>query len=145
MKEVRGNLWDYYGRIHTAICITTNGTVKSNGMCVMGRGCAKEATQRISGIALELGRKIRAVGNVVQSLDNFKIWAFPVKHNWYETADLELIKKSALSLKLIAECAAYSHYQFYLPRPGCGNGHLLWENVRPLLLDLPDNVKVITF
>jgi len=32
-----------------------------------------------------------------------------------------------------------------LPRPGCGNGHRTWEEVKPLLDGLPDNVWVITW
>ena len=64
MKEITGDLWDYYRRPMHTICITTNGTIKKNGKAVMGRGC--------------------------------------------------------------------------------GNGQLTWEEVRPLLEGLPDNVLVIS-
>jgi hypothetical protein len=37
MKEVIGNLWFYYDKGATAV-ITTNGYVKRDGRCVMGRG-----------------------------------------------------------------------------------------------------------
>ncbi len=42
MKEDFGDLWDFDG----IIAITTNGFVKKDGSCVMGRGCAKEAALR---------------------------------------------------------------------------------------------------
>ena len=35
-----GNIFDYVGLVD-AICITTNGTIKSNGELVMGAGVAK--------------------------------------------------------------------------------------------------------
>lgn len=31
-----------------------------------------------------------------------------------------------------------------LPRPGCGNGRLTWEQVKPVIKFLPDNVWVIS-
>ena len=39
MKEIRGDLFTQEA---DTICITTNGFVKANGECVMGRGCAKQ-------------------------------------------------------------------------------------------------------
>ena len=56
MIEVVGNLWTYAADFRA---ITTNGTVKFDGRAVMGRGCAREATQRYPKIARQLGyRKI---------------------------------------------------------------------------------------
>lgn len=144
MIEVGGNLWDYLDQPFCMICITTNGTVKRDGSCVMGRGCALEAAKRIPGIAQILGKKIRDTGNSVHWIKD-TLWSFPVKHNWWEKADLVLIKQSVRELTAIATSEAYKHNTFVLPRPGCGNGHLLWEDVRPLLLSLPDNVHVISF
>jgi len=42
MKEVIGNIWNYYNKGNW-IVITTNGTIKKNGEAVMGRGVALEA------------------------------------------------------------------------------------------------------
>ena len=42
MKEVFGDLWEFDG----IIAITTNGFVKRDGTCVMGRGCARQAAVR---------------------------------------------------------------------------------------------------
>ena|SRR5579862_4938305 len=142
MKEITGELWDYYGRTNYIILITTNGTVKKNGECVMGRGCAAEAVKRIPGIAAKLGTFLRHLGNRIYELEFKKLYSFPVKHNWYEQADLKLIRESAEALKYNAKLN--ETITFVLPRPGCGNGRLDWKDVRPLLEDLPDNVLVIS-
>ena len=36
MKEITGNVWDIFND-YNALCILTNGDVKQNGECVMGR------------------------------------------------------------------------------------------------------------
>lgn len=140
MKEIKGELWDYLDHV---VCITTNGFVKKNGEAVMGRGCALEATKLIPGIAAKLGTKIRECGNVVQWLGTNLI-TFPVKHNWWEEADLNLIRRSALDLSVIA--TNFSSRNFVLPRPGCGNGRRDWPTVKRVLdeVGLPDNVWVIS-
>jgi hypothetical protein len=142
MKEIYGNLWSWYGKPQTIVLITTNGEVTKTGRCVMGRGCAAEARTRFPNIDLELGRKIRDGGNLMHSLDDGKIWSFPVKHHWREPADLALIATSANQLGRMA--AAWPDRIAILPRPGCGNGQRTWEEVQPVLAWLPDNVMVIT-
>lgn len=138
MKIVTGNIWDYPADV---ICITTNGTVKRNGEAVMGRGVALEATKRYPTIAKRLGSMLKGFGNVVMLLDE-ELLIFPVKHNWYEKAHIPLIQQSAVQLMGLAK--KQSHLTYVLPRPGCGNGGLDWEDVRPLLEPLlPDNVHVI--
>lgn len=140
MKEVRGDLWELPGDIR---CITTNGFVKQNGSAVMGRGCAKEAAQRFPSLPRELGKRLTISGNTIHDFPEIGILTFPVKHNWWEEADPKLIRRSADGLRSIA--LRRPDLTFLLPRPGCGNGKLKWEDVKPLLLELPDNVHIVTW
>src|SRR5258708_33340540 len=98
MKEIKGELWDYHEDFHSVICITTNGFVKKNGEAVMGKGCAAEAKTRYPELPKILGTHIRENGNIPLYLPVHLILTFPVKHNWWEEADLELIKDSVRSL-----------------------------------------------
>lgn len=141
MKEIKGELWDYYDKPDHVICITTNGIVKNNGECVMGRGCALEATRKVPGIAKVLGQHIKSHGNVPVFLVR-NILSFPVKHHWRDEADISLIERSANWLEAFADYHPMT--TFILPRPGCGNGRLTWEQVKPVIEFLPDNVWVIS-
>ena len=152
MIEVKGNLWTYPADVRV---ITTNGTVKKNGECVMGRGCAKEAAQRMKEVPKILGNLLRAHGNHCHILFrgnplclNAVLVSFPVKHAWYERADLALIEQSAKELANLADDQGWidGWGKIVLPRPGCGNGGLKWEDVRPVLEPiLDDRFHVITF
>lgn len=159
MIEVTGNLWDYKADIH---CITTNGFVKKDGTCVMGRGCAYEASQKLPYLPKLLGDKITKGGNKVYYLGMPAQWlySFPVKHNWFEKADLALIERSARELvaaidALQTEMMAKAHRSFVsgtdsltvvIPRPGCGNGKLKWPDVRAVLEPiLDDRFHIISF
>jgi hypothetical protein len=145
MIEIKGDLWDYYGKPNYATFITTNGFVKRNGEGVMGRGCALEAKQRIPWIAKTLGDSIRSNGNVPQLLQHYPpLFSFPVKHNWWERADLALIELSISHLRNILLTIGWENTKFILPRPGCGNGQLLWTDVKPLFVSVSDRVLVIT-
>jgi hypothetical protein len=141
MIEIRGNLWDYFNLPNHIIFITTNGAITKSNRAVMGRGCALEAKTRFPHLPKVLARLIEMNGNIVQELMT-GLWVFPVKHSWEMDADLSLIKDSAEQLRRMA--MIQSNITFTVPRPGCGNGRLSWEDVRPLLIDLPDNVRVIT-
>jgi hypothetical protein len=147
MKEIVGNLWTFQfpntGPEAYIRCITTNGFIKQNGQAVMGRGCAAEACRLYPGAALRLGQEIKIKGNVCIWI-NTGLLTFPVKHNWWEKADLELIAKSAQRLNYIARYMITDKW-YILPRPGCGNGSRSWDEVRPILEGLPDNVLVIDF
>lgn len=143
MQEITGNLWDYYGRRNEVVCITTNGAVKLDGNAVMGRGCALQATQKIPGIALKLGASIKKNGNVACWLEEDVLISFPVKHKWFEKADIKLIRQSADWLHEQAMLLPFT--TFILPRPGCGNGKLSYSQVQPILVKLPHNVHVIDF
>lgn len=154
MTEITGDAWQTWQKIlqqeECFLCITTNGTVKKNGECVMGAGIAKEAARFFPRLPEDLGREISKHGNRMHYLGN-NLLSFPVKHNWYETADIELIKESCKTLmealdylateRDVEECTAI------LPRPGCGNGKLDWETqVKPAIAPiLDDRVYIITF
>jgi hypothetical protein len=45
MKEVFGDAFDLI-KNYDSLCITTNGYVKNNGACVMGRGIALTAARK---------------------------------------------------------------------------------------------------
>lgn len=138
MIEVYGDIWGYQADF---IGITTNGTVNRKGACVMGRGVALQAVQHSPRIALNLGKAILQNGNHVHLLRPY--FSFPVKHEWWQKADIELIRRSAHELEELARLLV--PLTFVLPRPGCGNGGLRWIDVKPLVQSiLPDNVAVIT-
>lgn len=150
MINVKGNLFDQQGWL----CITTNGFVKSNGRAVMGAGCAKYIRDAVPMIDLALGKAIRQYGNVVRpigSYNNNPVFSFPVKHNWWEHADPDLIRKSAQSLReywlSCLDGNMENAFDVWIPRPGCGNGKLSYKDVEPILQSilLEDSFKIITF
>lgn len=147
MHEVVGNLWTYQPA--DARVITTNGTRKSNGAAVMGRGCAKEALTRWPGVDKTLGEELRDNGNHVHLLFHDLLGgdlvSFPVKHNWWEKADPNLIERSAHELVALADTQEWA--VVLVPRPGSGNGGLDYETqVRPIVnATLDDRFFVITF
>lgn len=143
MIEVRGNLWDFPADVRV---ITTNGMVKTNGCCVMGRGCAKEAKDKFLNCDRILGSLIKQKGNHCHVIFAGPILvSFPVKHSWRDTADIQLIERSARELVEMAN--HYKWEKIVLPRPGCGNGNLSWDfTVKPVIGPiLDDRFYVITF
>ena len=130
MIEITGELFDAKT---TYIAITTNGTIKRNGECVMGRGCALEAKVRYPQLPKILGDSLKSNGNHVIGLlyvpNNQQIVAFPVKHNWWEQADIALIERSCKELLVHVD----QHETCALPRAGCGNGKLSWQVVKPIM------------
>lgn len=144
MKELEANLWETPADLR---CVTTNGHVTGKGACVMGRGCALEAKRMIPGVEYRLGRLISEHGNRPMRLCRFRgadLASFPVKHHWKEAADPELIERSARSLVELVQ--KFGYRCVILPRPGCGNGSLSWERVRPILAEvLDERFTVVTF
>ena len=139
MEEVVGNIWDYYDQ-GKWIVITTNGFVKSNGKAVMGRGIALEAATRFPTTPYILGKYIKELGNIPIRL-NDRMVSFPVKHNWWEKANLDLIESSTLTLFSMVNNLQLS--EIYMVRPGCGNGHLNWSDVKPILKKYLDDRFII--
>jgi len=110
MIERTQDLWQ--AAYHSdAVCITTNGTVKVNGRCVMGRGVALQAAQRWVWLPGALGTSIKTIGNHCvlfekATIGRAQLVSFPVKHDWMMRADLDLIKQSADELQALADMLA---------------------------------------
>jgi hypothetical protein len=161
MIEVECDLW---GFSHCdAKVITTNGSVTGAGVAVMGRGVARQAATRWPDIPLTLGNMITTSGLHVGSLGNFsyqphlevhiptayqrptrtfELVSFPVKEQWQHHAQLWLIRRSCEELVQLADYKDWTFVQ--LPRPGCGNGGLTWDQVQPLLTGILDNRFQVT-
>lgn len=148
MQEIKGNLWDYYGKPNHIVCITTNCSLKSDlHTAVMGKGIAKEALDRFPGIDLKLGNIIRkGLGSRCFELVP-GVWSFPTKNDWRQPSFLEFIDGSARSLRLISTSDVWRNHTFIIPRPGCGCGGLDWRDVK-LGLELifsEDRFKIISY
>lgn len=166
MKEAKGNMWDMSC---DAICISTNGFVKSNGECVMGRGCAKEVAEFFPEIPKILGDRIKKYGNVVNKLRHYEgvaILSFPVKpvsfkflneldceniikHMRYKFNSGDVVPGWACvadiniieqSAKQLVEMANKHDWEkILIPRVGCGYGELKWTDVKPILDGILDD------
>lgn len=130
VREVRGDLWDYWENGHWVV-ITTNGDIRADGANVMGRGVAKEAAIRFPELPMRLGDRLSVSGNKVHSFSQWHLFTFPVKHHWKTMAVPDLIETSAVLLVRLV--AALNLNRVYMVRPGCGNGGLKWDDVRPIL------------
>lgn len=185
MKEIVGDIWSvrvrevqakYTTRIkHDWVVITTNGYFKKNGEAVMGRGIAKQAALKHPSLPEMLGGAIKEYGNKVFWYPLYNILTFPVKHNWWEKADIDLIEESCKQLVDVVE-RSNKIYQpalkdggkqihaigtlkefipkewglavtppIYMVRPGCGNGGLNWQDVRPVCEKYLDDRFVVVY
>lgn len=127
MTELQADLFECAGP-YDAICVTTNGQVKKDGRAVMGAGVAKEAARRYPLIDYNLGKHLAQHGNHVGLIfDKPRVYSFPTKHHWRDDSDIELIKRSAQELVDLTFDQPYE--RIFIPRPGCWNGNLNWNDV----------------
>lgn len=142
MLEQKGDLWDYHTK-GEIIVITTNGFIRKDNQAAMGAGCALEAKLKYPFLPGVLGEKLLMYGNQVHNL-GMNIYTYPTKHNWWDKSDMKLIVESAEQLaseiKFAKDEFLYDEdAKVYLPRPGCGNGGLKWENVKPEIENILDD------
>ena len=145
-KVEYGDIFDYVGKAD-CICVTTNGTIKSNGELVMGAGIAKQFYDRYQkfDIARVLANKLYKgtplkTMHVVNPADNIcykaidakdnngtYVLSFPTKHHFMDKGDLDLIIKSAKRAMVFADM--YNLKSIILPSPGTGCGKLNEDDV----------------
>lgn len=158
MLEAFGDIWDNIDD-YDGIVITTNGVIKANGEAVLGRGIALEAVKRYPWLPQQLGSYLRQYGNTVGRFDlvpNFirnttydqSLYTFPVKPvigpngepGWKAKAQYGIIVQSIVDLIKSIDTYDYKKgYKVIMPRPGCGNGGLKWEDVKPIISPLLDD------
>lgn len=138
MLAAVGDIWAYAGS--AVIVLTTNGSLTRHGRAVPGYGVTRQAFSRYPGLAEKLGSMLREHGNHVFDLGN-GLASFPVEETAWSQPDLRLIARSAGELRALADAACWT--KILVPRPGCGGGGLLWQNVRPLLVPWFDGRFVV--
>jgi hypothetical protein len=132
MKEIKGDIWIEAKKVDGLVVVPTNGFVKKNGECVMGRGLAQQIKEKYPDFPKTLGSFIQTLGNHVYAfIEPYHVITFPVKHNWWERADLKLIEQSCDEIGLLER---KDFPTIFLPHVGCGNGGLSWIDVKPLVV-----------
>ena len=133
-----------------AICVTTNGVIRSDGRAVMGAGIAKQADDRFD-LTRALAASLRRQGNHVFCFGPrtdirtdrvMTVFAFPTKEDWKAPSILSLIIRSAH--ELVEQCDKLGIKTCYMTPPGCGLGRLDWTSqVRPALKSILDDRFVV--
>jgi hypothetical protein len=149
MLEALGDMW----RMESdALCITTNSVVKRDGRAVMGKGCALQAKRMFRDVDVILGRQLTLFGNHVFLLSQDPVlFSFPVKYDWKDKADIELILRSCDELMEAVDSLDRARateglsplQRVLLPRPGCGAGALVWTDVHDRIAPRLDNRFII--
>lgn len=140
VREIQGDIWNIPCKFRV---ITTNGKIRQNGRLVMGKGVALQARERYPEIDYTLGKLVTAGGNHVYVLHEEGIVSFPTKWDWRRQSDIELIKRSAMELSYLLRSVLGIEDTVLLPPPGCGNGGLMWEEVKPVIAPLLDNHYIV--
>ena len=135
-----GDIWNHH-KNGAWICVTTNGTIRGDGACIMGRGVALQAKQRYPQLQYEIGANISCNGNHCYVLEKYRIITFPVKWCYNNKANINLISESAHELMAILD--KYGIRKVYLPKPGCNNGKLNWDDVKAVIKPILDERVVI--
>jgi len=147
MNEIRGDIWECW-KEGSWIVVPTNGFVKRNGEAVMGAGLALQAKKRFLELPKRLGAYLMDHGNNIVFFNDRRLIMFPVKRFFSDLASIEIIERSARQLvEYINENEVFNDsdikYPIYLPKVGCGNGGLRWEDVKPILEEFMDESKFV--
>ena len=150
MQVKQLEIWDYKEEIDRdamMLCLLTNGDTNKLRLAIMGKGVARQAKNKYTGLAALLGQKIITWGNAPYGgllSRTPMLYSFPTKYHWRDThASLELIKWSTQALNKFIRHTGRGR-TVLLPRPGCGNGKLNWEDIEPIVSILPENVWLVT-
>jgi hypothetical protein len=168
MIEITGDFWDVaewqkYFNQSTGLVCTTNNTLTNDGKLVMGAGIAKDFKTLFPGLDERWGKILRNIlnryeypnkaanhinpvlidlgapkGNIMPI---WRLFAFPTKYHWKNPSDLRLIEHSAQQLTNLVDIMGLKHV--LMTRPGCGNGGLSWDVVKPKIDYLDDRFVVI--
>ena len=158
MKEIAGDFLKIY-RDYDVVCCTTNTCTNNKNELVMGRGIAylfkhewpelpkiwgekilKTKPRELPLVFVEsvlTGSGLCGTGNKVKYLV-----AFPTKKDWRQDSILEVIHNSAKQLDYLADVFGWK--SVLLPKPGCCNGGLSWENVKLVISFLDERFWILS-
>jgi hypothetical protein len=141
-----GNLFDSQDDF---ILVTGNATLRKDGALVMGRGAARQLKDRYPVFPHLVGQYIKdgcypkhnsvAVYGIIL-IGRFGL--FQVKYNWWEEADLDLIKFSVDELCNLYSTGFLGTKTVSVNYPGIGNGRRNEQDVYPIISKLPEWVSV---
>jgi hypothetical protein len=134
MIDIQGDMWSLTEEFAPdAVCITTCQVLNHRGHLVMGAGIAKQAKAMHPSLPKLWGEAVREGRDIIitPGLASYALVAFHTKTHWKDPSTTSLIKESA---KGLLQAADLNEWQcIFLPRPGCSNGGLRWEKVKPVL------------
>jgi hypothetical protein len=78
MQEVLNDIWKLH-KLGFWIVIPTNGFIRNDGTCVMGRGLALQASIKFPNMPKELGNMLQQYGNLIFAFPEYRLFTFPVK------------------------------------------------------------------
>lgn len=142
MKYATGDLFSYPTEV---IVIPTNGVVKRNGTAVMDKGVALQAAKRWPQLPIDQGESLTRAPTCVNifKYDEKYVITFKTKGHWKDDSLLSMVEKSAQLLKTTIDY--WDFETVVLPRVSCGEGHLTWDQVEPILSKyLDDRFVVVT-
>lgn len=127
-NSYKGDIWDL-AKTHIIV-------ISTNLQGVMGRGLAKQASDKYIDLEFWYRSTLKYWQGqellIYKSMESHrKLAMFPVKYDWRQTANLDLMRRSAILLKryiLQNPCVRMA-----VPQVGCGFGELLWEDVKERL------------
>lgn len=134
MLEDTGDLWTYPAEYR---CVTTNSVIRAYGGLTMGAGTALQAKIRFPHLPKKLAAWVETYGNRPFLCKAEGLITFPTKHHWRDDSVVELIVESAGKIVQIVD--KFNIGSVVTTRPGCGNGGLRWEDVRPHLAEVFDD------
>jgi len=129
IQLITGDLWEQHQQGHV-IAVTRGGLVGKGGPCAMPSGTAKQAAQKFPHLPYILGDQIKKFGIHVFDLGN-RIVSFRVENRPFENPDLSIIDRTCKELVALTTYKGWQHV--VVPRPGCGQGRLQWNDVQPIL------------
>jgi len=139
MQEVKGNIWEHWGKSGHIVVVTTNNTECSYGM-VFGAGIAAEAAEREPDLPKWM-KPYCGVDYYSVIWPRVGMYCLQTKRNWKDESPLELVQKSIERLDEISRRDPKT--TFHCPKFGCGHGKRDWlKEIRPLCVNLPDNVWI---
>lgn len=155
MLEEIGGFWERASKkdIDALVC-TTNNVIKSNGALVMGRGIAAQFKESFPYLDLNWGTIVDGLKEGGHEdyhilIDGPRKWhhntiylvGLQTKREWMDPSPIDLIIESCQKLYRLTDIMNWS--RVLMTQPGCGNGGLLWKDVKKKLKFLDDRFIVI--